>query len=713
MNVGCFYFYFNCGFVGKEMQMKRYYLLGFLFYFLTSAILFAVPPDTLTTQQLLEISRKVVALEREAKARHWSQTLQPAHPDSSDFDAIYYHLKLRVSVNPQLLEGKVRGLFRSTVDGLNRIILNFDSQDDLDQRWQYVNVSGAVSSWQHHDWNLYVDLDHPYAAGDTFSIVVEYAGIPRASGLQGFSFDHNIYGDMVVSTLSEPYLAQTWWPCKDDPADKADSARVEITVPDGYIAASNGILVKQQSNGDGTTTFVWKETYPITTYLISLAIAQYTHIEDQWEYAPGQFLPLHYYVYPQEAGDATQAFAHVPQMLSVYSNLFGLYPFIREKYGHAEFEWSGAMEHQTITSIGAVDPDWEYIYAHELSHHWFGDLVTCRTWGDIWLNEGFASYCEALYYEAINGKDAYYQYMNSSLKNMSRWAQQPIYRYHIDDPWYIFHPTVYDKGAWVLHMLRFVLGDSTFFSILNQYPQDPRFRFGTVSTADFRDFCEEKSGRDLHWFFDQWIYQPYYPVYYWGYIVTPTDQGYELYLQIDQVQNVIYPENKIIYKMPIPFEIVFSNQTRDTIVVWDSLKTQYYTFRFEDSPQTVHIDPEKWLLKEQKRITVTTSPGEQQPIAQFYLYPNHPNPFSRKTTIEYDLVEPAKIEVQIYDVQGRLIRTLRRGVFPRGHYMVNWDATDEQGRQVASGIYFYLIRGSGIRQVRKMLFLSGRQFLSR
>jgi aminopeptidase N len=147
-----------------------------------------------------------------------------------------------------------------------------------------------VTSWTHANWVLSVQLNRPYNVGETFSITVHYSGLPRVSGMKGFGFDVNQYGDLVISTLSEPYQAQNWWPCKDDPADKADSVRISVTVPENLIAAYNGLLTSGINNGNGTKTYVWKENYPIATYLVSLAISNYATFSDRFEYLPGQYL---------------------------------------------------------------------------------------------------------------------------------------------------------------------------------------------------------------------------------------------------------------------------------------------------------------------------------------------------------------------------------------------------------------------------------------
>ncbi len=627
-----------------------------------------------------------------------------SNPQASQWDAVYYDLNLVLATAPYNLEGTVTGVFRSQAANLQAITLDFDSREDLTP-WQSLQVTGNVSNWSHANWKLTVQLDRPYNPGETFQITVHYAGVPRAGGLKGFGFDKNSYGDLVISTLSEPYLARTWWPCKDDPDDKADSVRIAVTVPQNMIVGSNGVLVAEIDNGNATKTFVWKEKYPITTYLVSLAVSNYATFSAQFEYAPGRFMPLMYYVYPAQLAAAQTAFAKLPDMLRVYSNLFGDYPFLDEKYGHAVFEWGGAMEHQTLTSIGGVGTNWEYTYAHELAHQWFGDLVTCQNWGDIWLNEGFATYCEALWVEATKGKKAYLDYQVAALTYLQSWGRDPIYRYDTQNPWYIFHGTVYDKGGWVLHMLRRVLGDSVFMNILREYPNDPAFKFKTATTAQFRDYCEQVSGRELDWFFQQWIYEPYYPVYEWGTATIAAPTGNSLFLKIEQTQSRVSADYDHLYKMPLEVEIVFLDRTTERFTVWDSLQVQTFELPLRATPAAVRLDPENWVLKEARRVQLTDieDPGEVAPV--FRLWQNYPNPFNPSTVIRYELPQSAAVELAIYDVQGKKIYVFSTAVQAAGSHAVTWDGKDQAGNQVASGVYVYRLKMGGQVQVRKMILL--------
>ena len=661
--------------------------------------------DTLTSrlEAMAKVSREFYTIERDYYIRNFPALSRAMHPDSSDFDQFYYNLSFHVTTSPQNLEATVTGHFRSNVNGLSMIKLNFDSREDVGV-WQNFSVTGNVSSWTHSNWVLRIQLDQTYNVGDTFSVTVHYSGVPRSSGLMGFSFTTNQYGDPVVSTLSEPYAAQTWWPCKDDPSDKLDSAKIHITVPNNMIAASNGILDSVVTNGDGTRTYHWRETHPITTYLISLAISNYATFSDSFQYGAGQTMPIDYFVYPQELTTAQVAFQKLPQMLQVFSNLYGLYPYVDEKYGHAEFEWGGAMEHQTCTSIGAVSINWETVYAHELSHQWFGDLITCYDWPNIWMNEGFATYSEALWLEAEYGTYAYFDKMNYMLSGISSWALDPIYRYTIDDPGYIFSWTVYAKGAWVLHMLRHLVGDAQFFTIMHDYPTDPAFMNGTVTTEQFRDFCEAKTGMDLDWYFQQWIYEPGYPKYQWGWDKYQNNGQNYLYVKIKQETWQVNGTPVPVFKMPLDIAIQFTDGTRDTITVWDSLMVQDFHIPVAGVPAMVQLDPLNWVLKEATIVPVTSIHPGFTLTDGYMLYQNYPNPFNNTTQIPFSLDTSGHVVLEVYDVNGRLVKHLVDGYLTRGD-VVTWDGTDDRGMPVGSGLYFYRLRVNGWESSRKMLLV--------
>jgi aminopeptidase N len=660
-----------------------------------------IPGQQITPERikkLYEASAQIHTWEKNLSSFGRTAFSKPALLDSSDYDQIYYDLNFDITTDPQNLTGTVTGFFRSNINGLTHVNLNFDSREDYPPYWADFIVSGNVSSYTHSNWELSVNLDRAYDSGEYFNITVHYSGIPRPSGLAGFWFGRGVY------TLSEPYAAQSWWPCKDDPADKMDSVKIQVTVPGGMIAVSNGLLREMISNPDTTDTFIWKEKYPITTYLVSLAIGNYVTFSDSFQYAPGKTMPIDYYVYANQLNTAYTAFEKIPDMLATYSQLFGLYPFINEKYGQAVFGWGGAMEHQTCTSIGMVSNDWETVYAHELAHQWFGDLVTCQNWNNIWLNEGFASYCEALWLEAYYGNNAFQSYLGNSLSasNFNGIFVPAIYRYDINNPNALFSGTVYTKAMWVLNMLRYVVGDSIFFEIMHDYPNDPAFAYGDATTEEFRDFCEMKSGMDLDWFFYEWIYLPYYPIYQWGYsyIENGVDDSLTFVIKQTQDQNGY----NHLYKMPIEVRVYNENLTRDTLYLWDSLRVQEFNVPISGVPMLVKFDPDSRILNLNENVPVSVLKSPVDLVSDFQLYQNYPNPFNGTTRIPFSIDTSGWVNLEIFDVTGRKVRTLVNGYLRQGEE-VSWDGKDLHGNGVASGIYIYTIKFKDQTLGRKMLLV--------
>jgi hypothetical protein len=368
------------------------------------------------------------------------------------------------------------------------------------------------------------------------------------------------------------------------PSDKADSVDIHITVPSDLIVASNGNLISETINGSDKT-YHWSERYPITTYLVSVAIHPYTVYSDWYVYSPTDSMEVQYYVFPDKYEAMQSVYGMTVEMIEVFSSLFGEYPFINEKYGHAHFLWGGGMEHQTCSSLYYAIAH-EYLNVHELAHMWWGDMITCDSFHHIWLNEGFAVYSEALWSQEKYGVAKYHQ----DMENTKYFGGGTIFVPNPDDFSRIFNVGLsYNKASWVPHMLRHIVGDATFYDILTTYYADTRYQYGTATTEEFRDLCEDVAGIDLDWFFHQWIYEEYYPQYEYNWSSAPNGGLYDVSLTIDQVQT------NYIFKMPI--DVTVTTTAGDTtFVVWDSLATQAFTLTVDSPPIQVALDKDDWIL---------------------------------------------------------------------------------------------------------------------
>jgi hypothetical protein len=534
-------------------------------------------------ERLLEHRSQEAAI-KTRRAEAWARDSGLRSPEQHEWDVHHYDLDLTLDPSIQTLSGTVT----TTAELTGTDQTTFDLNLTADMTVSAVTLGGSPTTWSHPDNLLTVDLDTTYTAGQSVVIAVTYSGNPAGNSFGWSTFD----GQSMIWTLSEPFGAREWWPCKDIARDKADSVDIRVTVPDHLYVASNGLLISDVDNGT-TRTFHWKTNYPMSTYLVSLAIHPYTIFSHS--YTPqggGSPMPVDYYVFPSHYDDVQDTYALVVPMLNAFAQGYGEYPFVNEKYGHAEFVWGGGMEHQTLSSMGGWSED---LISHELAHQWWGDEVTCYNFKHIWLNEGFATWSEAYWKEQSDGFARYQQYMDGA----AYYGPGTIYveNPQIDD---IFDVNLtYNKASWIPHMIRHIVGETNFFDGLADYRS--LYGHGNASTEDFRDVMEAASGIDLDDFFQQWIYGEYYPIYRyaWHDSVPGT-----LDLTIEQIQT-----NTGLFTLPIDVRVTTTTSTYDH-VVQNSLALENYQIPVTGDVESVVLDPDRWILREVE--TVVTDPTFDQ-----------------------------------------------------------------------------------------------------
>ncbi|MCK5125497.1 MAG: putative Ig domain-containing protein [candidate division Zixibacteria bacterium] len=499
-----------------------------------------------------------------------------------EIDMTFYSIDLTIDHIAEVIYGRVGEHGLVTSAQLDTVKINFLNDFTVDSVY---NASGNLV-FNHSNDHLTVTLEKTYVEDESFAFTVVYHGTPVGTGgFLGLKFETR-GGLPLITTLSEPYGSRSWWPCNDITTDKADSVDIIITVDTSLVVSSNGLLESDTDNGDGTHTVFWKERYPIVPYLVSLGIHPYAVWYDWYHYSPTDSMPLHFYVYPDHDATSRPYFGVLDEMIGLLAQRLGEYPFIDEKYGCTHFEWGGAMEHQTNTSTTSSSFGYsDDVISHELGHQWFGDMITCADWHHIWINEGFAVYTEALYHELKF--DNYHNYMNA----FEYTGGGSIYIHDTTSVWNIFGSIVYDKGGWVLHMLRHIVGDSLFFESLANYRQ--QYIWSSASTEDFKQVVETTSGMDLDYFFQQWIYGTYRPNYRYSFLseLDPSG-GFNTYINIRQLQTT----DPQVFTMPIDLFLETSLGT-DTFIVFNSERSENFIAHTETEVVMMDFDPNRWISR--------------------------------------------------------------------------------------------------------------------
>jgi aminopeptidase N len=410
------------------------------------------------------------------------------------YDALHYTIELTVDVANNTVSGS------TTLDAQATESLSSFNLDLHGLEVSAVTVNAVAASFSRKNDELIIIPASPLLNGEKFSVSVSYSGAPQPvddAAVPGESVGW--YGRAGIFIVSEPSGSMGWYPVNNHPLDKATYTFC-ITAPKQYVVAANGLLKSEVVNGDMKTS-VWEEAYPMASYLSTLIIDKYKLVT---ETGPNG-LPIRNYFPPEADSKITSSFSHTSEMIAYYSQVFGPYPF--ESYGAAVIpaELGFALENQTL-SIFVTNMVDELTVAHELSHQWFGDSVSLKSWKDIWLNEGFATYAESLWVEHTEGEAAGDQYMQNiydeaKSKNMAAPADPAVEN--------IFNDFVYDRGGCVLYALRLKLGDDVFFKILREYYA--RYQYSNASTDDFIAVAETVSGQDLKSFFDDWLYSAKIP----------------------------------------------------------------------------------------------------------------------------------------------------------------------------------------------------------
>lgn len=531
-----------------------------------------------------------------------------SNANTANYDMTYQ--KLEFTVNPLVYAPYISGKVTSTFTALSNMnTVTFDLAKAL-------NVSSVkrnnqpLTYTQNTSNELVINLGTAVAAGTSATVEIIYAG-NAPQGQEAFTRDtHN--GSPIIYTLSEPFGSSDWWPCKEDLTDKIDSIDVYITAPTQFVSVSNGLEISQTINGNSKTTH-FKHNYPIPAYLVAIAVTDYVIIEQEAGTSPNNF-PIINYIYPESVDFVEDQLEVTLPIMDLFESLFQTYPFSTEKYGHAEFEFGGGMEHTTVSFMGGFSRG---LIAHELAHQWFGDKVTCGTWQDIWLNEGFAVYLSGLVIEDQDGDSAYRYYKQNEIDYITYYPGGALYLTpeEAQNSDRIFSSRLtYAKGGMVVNMLRLKLGQEAFLLGVNNYLNDPTIAYKTAVTAQLQAHLETASGMDLSEFFNDWVYNQGYPSYT---VSAYNDVPGKVKVRINQTQS--HPSVNF-FEMPVPVRLKGNNGQQLDVVLDNTFNGEYFIVDCPFTLTNIEFDPNRDIISANNSATLDVQKFNE--ITGVKLYPN-------------------------------------------------------------------------------------------
>ena len=552
-------------------------------------------------------------------------------------------------------------------------------------------VSMAGVSFTHAAHQLTIQLDQTYNPGDTVEVGIDY---------HHNNVDDNAFyaKNGFIFTDCEPEGARKWFPCWDHPSDKA---QLDMTakVPNNVKLGSNGALVDSTMTAD-TLWYHWVSEHNVPTYIMvltgkvdyNLDIVYWPKLSN-----PNDSLPIRFYYNDGEDPSAIEEI--ILPMADWFSENFCEHPFQKDGFAtlNSDFSWGG-MENQTLTSL--CSNCWsESLTAHEFAHQWYGDMITCATWADIWLNEGFATWSEAFWYESYAGYTAYKNDINgnasSYLGNNPGWAiSEPEWAITTPPSNVMFNYAVtYAKGSTILHMLRYVLGDSLFFEAIQTYSNDPELKYYSAVIPDFMQIVNDVTGEDYDWFFNQWIYEPNHPHYQNTYNFK--DLGNDQW-QVNFYTEQIQPDPEF-FRMPMEIKVRFADYSDTIVTVWNDSNYQLFSWEFDKQPVYFQFDPgNNIVIKNQSTILGITD--RQRSTSKAKLFQNVPNPTGQSTSISFQIDEPMFIHLALYNSLGKEVLTLVDGNKSTGKHSVTVDCSN-----LRPGVYLYTLSANGSQFTKKLV----------
>ncbi|MEN8225735.1 MAG: M1 family aminopeptidase [Bacteroidota bacterium] len=610
------------------------------------------------------------------------------NPLFDDYDIIFTKLDISAENTSDFIQGNALIEAQVTADQLNTFCIGLSSDMDIAS----VSIDGENAAFTHLNDEIMLEIEPPLTMGESFSIIITYEGHGHnpnnyAGGLHHLSGDELFNYKPLTYSFTQPFGANLWFPCKQVLNDKIDSLHLFVTTDSAYKVSANGILSDEVDLGNGKTRYEWKTKHPLAYYLVAFNVFDYA--EYNFYTLPDGFADsifIQNFMVDQDHIDAMKSeIDKTHDAMNLYCNLFGMYPFQDEKYGHSIWGKGFGMEHQTMTSM-PYEIDFRRL-SHELSHQWFGNSVTCGSWQDIWLNEGFATYFDYLALKLLVsdevGEARMQYYHTKAMTNPGGSVYIP--EEEANNPSRIFNYYLsYCKAGAVIKMLRWELqDDDIFWQVLHQYLEEYKDSFAT--TEDFREVLEEATGDDYYWFFEQWIYGEGYPTLY-GYWYQHNDT-----LTLKMNEHTSQTGATSLFQMLIPYKLKLEGGEDSLILLQQVQRNQIFKVFMPYEVNTVIVDPENELLNgEGEFINYDPNGIDDHEIISCRAYPN---PFSSQLKISISS-EHSGFTISMYDGTGKSVHSVTTD---QQEYMLNTSA-------FRTGMYYLNIRSVGGASYGQKLF---------
>lgn len=596
--------------------------------------------------QIHNIDRKqIIDSEKNAAKKTISLLDYNTNPNTLNYDLQYVRLELDLDPTQQFVSGTMTSHFQM-LENSDHIYFDLDKTLPVSQvKYHNQNLSFEQLSTD----EIKINFPQTVSAQAKDSLSITYSGVPVSQGdFAGFEAGMTYEGNPILSTLSEPYGAKGWWPTKQSMNDKIEKMDIKITAPSQYNVASNGILKSETNLGNGKKLTYWQTNYPVAAYLVALGISNYTKLNSTITTSHSTF-PFVNYLYPATANDpgVLASLDWTTDCMQNFEDHFGDYPFREEKYGHMQFNWGGGMEHQTMSSMVNLSPS---LICHELAHQWFGDKLTCATWNDVWLNEGFATFGEHVTYEKLLMTDSQFQnYLAGEINYITSSAGGSVY---VPDSGLsninrVFDSRLtYSKGGFVLRMMKWILGDDQFYEMLKAYQNNPEFVYKYVTTEDFKNFVNDYTGKDFTDFFNDWVYGEGYPTYQ-----IKWNQDAETKKIFFQIAQTTSSPTVSYFKMPLPIKVSGAGGQTTYLVLDNTFNHQNFSENIDFNVTNITFNDENQILAKgsvTKDSSLAVDDAHQ--TENINVYPNPAKSFIKISGLT------KSTDYELFSVDGKLIK---------------------------------------------------------